>query len=896
MKKLYKLFVLVVILSLANYAISQQISISGKVRNNEGTILSGITIALQIGPNQTEVQTDGLGNYAFSCNAGHFDQLRVRNNMVKSFPKVPKVLEYVVLQNFSVAHDTIVDIQLHKFPSLHGKVYKADSVTTLDSIYILSKMWNFGSEQPPWDWDTTTIAGNYEIFLDSGNIKLWLTPLSLKDSLINFDFTMNLKHDSLHNIYFPKPTVLSGKIFDNDGIPIKNIGVAIEKGPDQILHYTDIDGNYSFVLSPEQYRIRVRNQGANINKIPKVLEQSINDTLNVFSSRVYNITLPKYPHVTGQVFDTAHNPIEGIRIMAKLWIGAEQPPWDWDTTDFQGSYSLYLGKQNNKFWITVPDSLESYADFDFTANLNNDTTININLIAAATIKGNVYTYDSLPVANITVAFQKDATQKEVITDVNGYYKIKLAPDTLTELRVRNMMMTIPKIPKTLEQVIERPFIVDSSITKNIYLPKYPKVYGKIYNSDGDSIQNVYIEGEYWIGAQQPPKDNCTSDVNGFYTLYLGQGQNKIKVTPQGTIYGAFDFMQLLDTSDLHKDIIIPNQALKLTRIQPSVVSQNEGGMVEISGVNSDFVTGEVTLLLGDSVLIDSLKVISPITLNAWINIKPNAPIGTRDIKAISQGTNIIGSQLFTITKKCESVIHLDNNHKAISTIEIADGTGTIFKIDSGTIVTFPGANDSIISYVSPMILHNSINPQNALFLQVQRAFAPIGTTFSPNATLTFNYQNQDVIGVSENEIRVFKFDDLTGQVIMEYTVIYRDTAANIISVAIPGFSMYRLADNKTVSTNEIQPPKIFCSPNPFRSNTYISFSISNTTDDKIIIEVYDIKGKKVKTLTNSTFKPGNYKVEWSGRDDNQNLLPSGNYFIKMNIDNRQSSCKVVYLR
>jgi len=58
----------------------------------------------------------------------------------------------------------------------------------------------------------------------------------------------------------------------------------------------------------------------------------------------------------------------------------------------------------------------------------------------------------------------------------------------------------------------------------------------------------------------------------------------------------------------------------------------------------------------------------------------------------------------------------------------------------------------------------------------------------------------------------------------------------------------------------------------------LSYSLKEQTS--VIIEVFNIKGQKVKSIVNETQEPGNHKVSWSGQDNNNNKTASGIYFIR----------------
>ena len=66
-------------------------------------------------------------------------------------------------------------------------------------------------------------------------------------------------------------------------------------------------------------------------------------------------------------------------------------------------------------------------------------------------------------------------------------------------------------------------------------------------------------------------------------------------------------------------------------------------------------------------------------------------------------------------------------------------------------------------------------------------------------------------------------------------------------------------------------------PNPFTDYTRIEFSIVGTITEIVPVVIMDINGRIVKVLTVSLHGPGNYAVEWDGKDENGNAVVDGTY-------------------
>ncbi|MEJ2627206.1 MAG: FG-GAP-like repeat-containing protein, partial [bacterium] len=83
-------------------------------------------------------------------------------------------------------------------------------------------------------------------------------------------------------------------------------------------------------------------------------------------------------------------------------------------------------------------------------------------------------------------------------------------------------------------------------------------------------------------------------------------------------------------------------------------------------------------------------------------------------------------------------------------------------------------------------------------------------------------------------------------------------------------------------------------PNPFNSNTYFEIQIAGP--QTISISIFNILGKEVRELENKRFITGRYKVNWDGKDDNQNSLPSGVYLIRVQAGKRIQYLKSILLK
>ncbi len=83
-------------------------------------------------------------------------------------------------------------------------------------------------------------------------------------------------------------------------------------------------------------------------------------------------------------------------------------------------------------------------------------------------------------------------------------------------------------------------------------------------------------------------------------------------------------------------------------------------------------------------------------------------------------------------------------------------------------------------------------------------------------------------------------------------------------------------------------------PNPFNPDTTIRYSLKN--DTRVRIEIFNIRGQMVRTLTDSYQTAGHYSVVWDGRDDNGNDAGTGIFFYRMKSGKYTSTRKMIMMK
>ena len=78
-------------------------------------------------------------------------------------------------------------------------------------------------------------------------------------------------------------------------------------------------------------------------------------------------------------------------------------------------------------------------------------------------------------------------------------------------------------------------------------------------------------------------------------------------------------------------------------------------------------------------------------------------------------------------------------------------------------------------------------------------------------------------------------------------------------------------------------------PNPFKEKTTIKYCVPDKM--KIMLEIFDTNGNKIKTLVDEIKEAGTYKVELNAKE-----LESGEYLYKLESRDYFETKKMVFLR
>jgi hypothetical protein len=83
-------------------------------------------------------------------------------------------------------------------------------------------------------------------------------------------------------------------------------------------------------------------------------------------------------------------------------------------------------------------------------------------------------------------------------------------------------------------------------------------------------------------------------------------------------------------------------------------------------------------------------------------------------------------------------------------------------------------------------------------------------------------------------------------------------------------------------------------PNPFAATTDLEFRLDELSD--VAVDVYDVAGRRVRSMVLPAVDAGWGRVSFDGRDDTGRSLPSGVYFCRVTASGVTQTQKMVLLR
>jgi hypothetical protein len=116
------------------------------------------------------------------------------------------------------------------------------------------------------------------------------------------------------------------------------------------------------------------------------------------------------------------------------------------------------------------------------------------------------------------------------------------------------------------------------------------------------------------------------------------------------------------------------------------------------------------------------------------------------------------------------------------------------------------------------------------------------------------------------------------------------TAADIFQPV--GLGVQELPSHHATVRTELHPAE----PNPVVTRARIRFDLAGARDQRVRVDVFDVNGRRVRTLVDQQLTPGEYESTWDGRDTGGGRAASGVYFVRMVAGDVDQSRKIILLK
>lgn len=83
-------------------------------------------------------------------------------------------------------------------------------------------------------------------------------------------------------------------------------------------------------------------------------------------------------------------------------------------------------------------------------------------------------------------------------------------------------------------------------------------------------------------------------------------------------------------------------------------------------------------------------------------------------------------------------------------------------------------------------------------------------------------------------------------------------------------------------------------PNPFNPSTEIRFTLPS--QGRVTLAIYDLLGRRIRTLVDGIRTAGTHQVRWDGRDDIGRIVASGVYFYRLTAQGQQQTRRLTFIR
>jgi hypothetical protein len=122
-----------------------------------------------------------------------------------------------------------------------------------------------------------------------------------------------------------------------------------------------------------------------------------------------------------------------------------------------------------------------------------------------------------------------------------------------------------------------------------------------------------------------------------------------------------------------------------------------------------------------------------------------------------------------------------------------------------------------------------------------------------------------------------------------------------VALTVTGFNRVPSVETVPVQTSAVGVAEIAGGirvpqnqPNPFGRSTDISFALDR--EQRVQVEIFDVSGRKIRTLADGVLAAGPHEIVWDGTTDTGRAVASGTYYYRLVTAEQSQTRRMVRLR
>lgn len=657
---------------------------------------------------------------------------------------------------------------------------------------------------------------------------------------------------------------LAGTFFNNEtGEPILetwDVGMEV-RNMDSHMHYwtspDPMDGSYTLWLPPGAYEVKA----GGYNYYPTDVDTiHISDVL-----RSYNVFLDPVTFegiFNGLILDDLTNmPIAG----ADIEIGSEHY-WDMRTTGDDGSFHFNLPNGDYHYRVSAMGYLDDFGDVSIQDNqVNRDIKLQ-ELVIEGAIMG--YVVDGRPVmesdgmpvspiAHASVNVWNPATHIgfHMMTDSSGGFWFDL-PNGLYDIHVDH--------PDFLPYWESGLFV--SNDTTEYILPLMPAegyISGRVFDMEhGHPIWDAHIA----------VIDQDSLRMFDFYSGVDDSGRFRIPV-----VNGIFDvFVDAPGYQHKHiADVAVEFNEHWLD--VPLMKRPHEGPMMHFVSDQPDDQGRWVRLMFGPEddnfgkYMAYSIWRMTYTPFGAFYDFIAYVPNRYEPLYNLVAPT-LVDSNAYTRPEQYTTEFMVTGHYDQWNFVDGGHGFGWSVdninpSVPDGPTVTETGDGYTVLGW-------NHSQDTDFQFYKLFRNQTQDFTGLEPIAQLIETSYRDDAVTTGQEYFYMLKAVDANG-----------NESEGAVTSSIVSVDGKQLPEAYSLSQNY---------PNPFNPTTQIEFALPEASD--VLLEIYNIRGQKIRTLHTGHVPAGFYTSQWDGTNDMGLGVASGTYIYLMKAGNKTFTKKMVYMK